>query len=77
MSMNTICILGVGLWAIIAFFGISALAVAGKSDEKLGYKTPLVDLLVDLPLESDEYGILSSIPGNVLYETGKSECLRT
>jgi hypothetical protein len=73
MSLQTVCFLGIGLWAIITFFVISALVVAGKSDEKLGYKTPLEELLP----ESDRFDSTPSIPRQPLYDPGKSEGLST
>ena len=59
MSVNIVCFLGIGLWAIIAFFGISALEVAGKADKNLGYKIPLEELLT----ESEGFDSAPSIPG--------------
>jgi len=73
MSLLTVCFLGIGLWAIITFFVISALVVAGKADEKLGYKTPLEELLP----ESDRFDNAPSIPRQPLYDPGKSEGFST
>ncbi len=73
MSVNTVCFLGIGLWAIIAFLGISAITVAGKADEKLGYKMPIEELLT----ESDGFDRAPLIPKQRFFEQGSSERLIT
>ena len=67
MALQTICILGIGLWAVITFIGISSVMVAGKADEKLGYKMPIQDLII----ESDNIEGSPSLPGQGLYEPRK------
>ncbi len=73
MSIQTVCLLGVGLWAVIVFLVISALVVAGKADERLGYKLPLEELLT----ESDGFDRAPLVPGHRLFEPGGSERLIT
>jgi hypothetical protein len=67
MALQTICILGIALWAVFVFIGISAVMVAGKSDEELGYKMPIEELII----ESDNIEGSPSLPGQGLYEPGK------
>jgi hypothetical protein len=73
MSVNLVCFFGIGLWAIITFFVVSALVVAGKADERLGYKLPLEELLT----ESDGFDRAPLIPGHRLFDPGGSERLIT
>jgi hypothetical protein len=61
--------MGIGFWAVIAFFGISAVIVAGKADEKLGYDMPFVELVP----ESEGLESTPSIPRQPLYEPAKFE----
>ncbi len=69
MSLQILCLMGIGLWAVIAFFGISALIVAGKADEELGYNMPYEELIP----ESEGFDSTPSIPRQPLYEPAKSE----
>lgn len=69
MLLQAICALGFGLVIVTAFIGIAVVIVGGKSDEELGYKVPIDDLVHD----SDTSIETSSIPSGALYEPGKSE----
>ena len=69
MLLQTICTLGFGLMIVIAFVGISVVIVGGKSDEELGYKMPMKDLISD----QDTAVSTPSIRSGTLYEPGKSE----
>ncbi len=71
MSIQTVCLLGVGLWAVIVFLVISALVVAGKADEKLGYKMPIEHLLPEV----EGFDSAPSIPRQRLHEPSISEHL--
>jgi hypothetical protein len=63
--------LGIGLWAVIVFFGISAIVVAGKAAEKLGYKMPIEQLFTEV----DGFDSVPSIPRQRLHEPSISEHL--
>ena len=69
MSLQTVCIMGIGLWVVIAFFVLSAVIVAGKADEKLGYDLPFEELVP----KSEGFESIPSIPRQPQFEPAKSE----